>query len=246
MATHGERSMTHEDASHSVIDRGPAVRAPFAWLFLTLVVFLVALSIHPGSVGTLALNVGLSGIFLAGLGLTRGARAAWTVAGVFVLPNVLVWWVGEELLLNETATQVARAGLTVAYFLYMVVQLVRALASQATVTRDTVLGGISVYLLLAFVFMQVHLLTHALAPGSYSGPGVPPPVTAAAEVPAAASAMLYFSFTTLTTLGYGDIVPTSPFARMLTSTEAVVGQLYVAIFIGRLVALYVGGMGRRD
>jgi hypothetical protein len=50
--------------------------------------------------------------------------------------------------------------------------------------------------------------------------------------------LLYFSFTTLTTLGYGDIVPVSPSARLLTSFEAVAGQLYVAIFIARLVSLH--------
>jgi voltage-gated potassium channel Kch len=53
------------------------------------------------------------------------------------------------------------------------------------------------------------------------------------------STMLYFSFTTLTTLGYGDIVPAAAFARLVTSAESVIGQLFVAIIIGRLVGLEV-------
>ena len=62
------------------------------------------------------------------------------------------------------------------------------------------------------------------------------------EIPGvqAAGTLLYFSIVTMTTLGYGDIVPVAPVARMLCGVEAVVGQLYVAIFIARLVARQVG------
>ncbi len=51
--------------------------------------------------------------------------------------------------------------------------------------------------------------------------------------------MLYFSFSTLTTLGYGDIVPVSPLARMLTSVEAITGQLYLTVLVARLVGLHI-------
>jgi len=53
--------------------------------------------------------------------------------------------------------------------------------------------------------------------------------------------LLYFSVVTLTTLGYGDIAPAVPAARMLCSLEAVIGQLFVAVFIARLVSLHIGG-----
>ena len=48
-----------------------------------------------------------------------------------------------------------------------------------------------------------------------------------------------FSFATLTTLGYGDIVPTSPISRMLASVEAITGQLYLAVLVARLVGLHI-------
>ena len=50
--------------------------------------------------------------------------------------------------------------------------------------------------------------------------------------------MLYFSFTTLTTLGYGDITPVSKMTMTLSNVQAIIGQLYPAIFIARLVGLY--------
>jgi voltage-gated potassium channel Kch len=53
--------------------------------------------------------------------------------------------------------------------------------------------------------------------------------------------MLYFSYTTLTTTGYGDIVPVSPLARSLANLESIVGQLYLATAIARLVTLELQG-----
>ncbi len=58
--------------------------------------------------------------------------------------------------------------------------------------------------------------------------------------------LTYFSFTTLTTLGYGDITPKSVFARNLATFEAVVGQLYIATMLARLVALQITQSGRGE
>jgi len=57
---------------------------------------------------------------------------------------------------------------------------------------------------------------------------------------------IYYSFVTLTTLGYGDIVPRSEVARGLAIMEALVGQLYLAVMVARLVSLYVAGEGKRN
>jgi len=50
---------------------------------------------------------------------------------------------------------------------------------------------------------------------------------------------LYFSYTTMTTLGYGDLVPHAPIARMLTSIQAVTGQIYLAVLVARLVGMQI-------
>jgi hypothetical protein len=56
---------------------------------------------------------------------------------------------------------------------------------------------------------------------------------------AAASGMLYFSFTTLTSTGFGEILPVNPFARSMANLESVLGQLYLAILLARLVTMHV-------
>jgi Ion channel len=57
---------------------------------------------------------------------------------------------------------------------------------------------------------------------------------------------LYFSFITLSTIGYGDIVPVSKLARMLAIVEAVTGMFYVTLLIARLVSLYSSNQARND
>lgn len=121
---------------------------------------------------------------------------------------------------------------------------------ETAVTADTIVGGIAVYLLLAVAWSGAYQLLEFLVPGSLevvsgsgghwgpweSAPGVYPRLS-------------FFSFVTLTTLGYGDIVPASSLAGVLTSLEAVAGPLYLAILIARLVGLHIatareGGPGR--
>ena len=58
--------------------------------------------------------------------------------------------------------------------------------------------------------------------------------------------LMYFSFVTLCSLGYGDILPVTPAARMLATAEAIVGQFYLAIFVARLISLYLQHTQKKD
>ena len=81
-------------------------------------------------------------------------------------------------------------------------------------------------------WFALYSLLDAIQPGSFAEAGV----TLVGRV--APSKILYFSLTTLTTLGYGDIVAVGPIARMTAALEAVAGVLYIAITVARLVASY--------
>jgi hypothetical protein len=118
--------------------------------------------------------------------------------------------------------------------------IVRAVLSRRHVDADTVLGGICVYLLLAMIFMLLHGLAEHLSPGSYLAGGESiGDWEAKAGRDAFIADLFYFSAVTMTTLGYGDIAPVTRVARFLSIAEAMIGQLYVAIFVARLVALQV-------
>jgi hypothetical protein len=111
--------------------------------------------------------------------------------------------------------------------------LVLAIAVGINVfTRDVsvlerVAGAVVLYLLIGLLWANIYMLVHRLAPGSFSRP-----TGDAADFPE----WVYFSFVTLTTVGYGDITPVARGARALATLEAFVGQLYPAIIIARFVS----------
>ena len=96
------------------------------------------------------------------------------------------------------------------------------------VTHMRIQGAIAVYLLLGTVWSHAYHITEILHPGSFTFP--PGEMLAASD-------WSYFSFVTLTTVGYGDITPVHPIARVLAVGEALSGQLYLAVMIARLVAM---------
>ena len=98
------------------------------------------------------------------------------------------------------------------------------------ITYHRVIGAILLYLTIGLVFVALYTLVGAYSPNAFSG------LTVAARV-SLPSDLVYFSFTTLTTVGYGDIVPVDPVARSLSNIEAIVGQLYPATLLARLVSL---------
>ena len=128
-----------------------------------------------------------------------------------------------------------------ASLLFTAYSITRTIMQHERVTRETLIGGINVYLLLVFSFALAHASIEIVEHGSYTIGGRPLiehfDETYGGQ---AFPTIVYFSVTTLSTLGYGDIVPAGQGARMLTSVQALIGQLYLAIFIGRLVGLQVG------
>lgn len=98
------------------------------------------------------------------------------------------------------------------------------------VTVHRVLGAIAIYFNVATAFAFAYRVIDALQPGAFS-------LTAAVIDRHAIATLIYFSFSTLTTLGYGDIVPVSAFARSAATLEGVIGQLFPATLLARLITL---------
>ena len=107
-----------------------------------------------------------------------------------------------------------------------------AVYAPGRITIRRLQGAVVLYLNLATIFASAYHLIWEIRPGT------PSPISARrGHNPSEIAVMLYFSFTTLTSTGFGDIVPVGPFARSLANLEAVVGQLYLATTIARLVTL---------
>ncbi|KTD78755.1 ion channel [Legionella waltersii] len=101
-------------------------------------------------------------------------------------------------------------------------------AQDQTISITTLFGSISVYLFIGLIFSYIYLFVELLSPNSFSG------FADGGEVKS-----MYFSFITLTTVGFGEIIPIKPIAQTLTWLESFTGQIYLAVIIGLMIGRYV-------
>lgn len=111
-----------------------------------------------------------------------------------------------------------------------------AVFGPGRVTYHHIMGAILLYLTIAVIFVALFTFVGSAVPKAFSGLSVQ-------DSPALASNLIYFSFATLTTTGYGDIFPVHPIARSLCNLESIFGQLYPATLLARLVTLEIAGRG---
>ena len=100
-----------------------------------------------------------------------------------------------------------------------------------------IVASLCAYLLLAVWFTNAYSLINIVDPSSFRV--LSEPSNSFGDT--ADGLALYYSIVTLTTLGYGDIVPTNSFARMLAAVEAIVGQIYLVVLVARLVGMHITG-----
>jgi ion channel len=116
---------------------------------------------------------------------------------------------------------------------FVMTRLLRFILRAPRVDSEVICAGLSAYLLLGVLWMFAYILTAHIDPGSFTisaGPDVGRTLDSYSA--------LYFSFITLCTVGYGDILPASHFARMLVTLEAISGTIFITVLISRLVGLY--------
>lgn len=130
--------------------------------------------------------------------------------------------------------------LRVTFFGFIIIELLRVLFQPQKVTFDTISASLCVYLLIGALWANFYAICELLVPGSIGILGSHD-AQAAAKVSEMARLfrMLYFSLVTLSTVGYGDVVPLTPTTRMLAATEAIVGQIYLLVMVSRLVGIHV-------
>jgi hypothetical protein len=115
----------------------------------------------------------------------------------------------------------------VGFLIVPIRSIIQRLFQERRVTVNTLRGSVCVYLLIGTLWSIVYGIIYAVNPDAF-----------AFSHPATSGELYYFSFVTLTTVGYGDITPVSPLARTVTNVEAIMGQMYIAIIVARVVALY--------
>lgn len=120
------------------------------------------------------------------------------------------------------------------YYVLVFFSIMRFVLNNDPVTLDKICGAISAYLIMGLAWSSIYMLFHTLNPESFS---VPVELLSSETVNSYWS--IYFSFTTLTTLGYGDITPTTPLTQSYAVMEAAIGQVFLAVIVARLIALQI-------
>jgi len=157
--------------------------------------------------------------------------------GIFLGVALAALWILAALTKSEPL-EVARNVLAAGFFGHAIWTMLVFILTCQRVTFNVVCASLCIYLLLGLVWALAYSVLDVLTPNAFTwtvaGQTRPP-----FQVGKGDMAVLYFSFATLTTLGYGDIVPTSPTSRVLASMEAIVGQLFLTVLVARLVGLQI-------
>ncbi|MHC4135911.1 MAG: potassium channel family protein [Planctomycetota bacterium] len=199
----------------------------FGLLGTLLIIFVVLPLMRSGGLASLVGAVLFSAVILWGLWAVSEHRRQLIVAIVLMAP-AFVFTILHHIPPPGRGIEIMWMILNGLALGFLIAMLLRRLFRTERVTADTLSSAISGYFLLGILWSFVYALLLQLDPGAFR-----------AVEGGRASDLFYFSFVTLTTLGYGDITPASETAQTAAVLEAVVGQLYLAITIARLVGLHI-------
>ena len=178
----------------------------------------------------------LTVVFFGALNAVSNTKRTLRFGLALALPAVVASWTA---LFRPGSESLAWVDLvfTAAFLCFTAAHILGYVYRARRVTSEILFGALSVYLLIGLTFALVFTTLEARHPGSLSLPvGT---FEAGQADPHPFATISYFSFVTMTTLGYGDIGPLTPAARSLVTLEALLGQLFLAVLIARLVALHI-------
>jgi Ion channel len=215
----------------------PAKHKPtrhLALLCFLLLLFVGAPFLAPFRYGVLALLIIGAAVLLSGTYAVSERRKLFYVSLVLALTAVVL---NGLLLFVSSPWLVLLSNLCLLIVLALFTASILAdVLRSGRVTADKIYGALCVYLLIGFAWGILYAILDQLEPGSFTAPQDTDGVN---ENVARVMRMRYFSVVTLTTVGFGDIVPRSAAARMFATLEAVMGQIYLAVLVARLVGLHI-------
>ena len=199
------------------------------YLFVAVLALVMAvLLLEPTPRGRIILNVGNLFVVVAAVAAVGRTQLSFVIALLLAAPTLFFQWLAvdngdTQFLLHSWTFGAALYALTIGYQLRYVFQ-------RDVMTADKLYGAAAAYLMLGVLWGYLYAIADHVQPGSFAfgGATVSPPI----------GDLLYFSFTVLTSTGFGDAVPVLRYARGLCVLEQLVGALFLAILIARLAGVY--------
>ena len=222
------------------------LRGRYAYLLMALLAMLVLSPVVP-ILPSSSLLGGLifSLVLLFATSAIAGSRSMLAVGVVLVVPALTLNWI--SLHFTETWFIILTHVVIIVFMSWIGLSILSSILRGRRVTSDTINGSLCVYLLMGVTGAFVYSLLERVSPGAIVPIDDESHYSAYHHGPGYAQ-MLYFSFVTLTTLGYGDLMPTLPLARSIAALHAVLGQFYLTVLVARLVGLHIALSveGRRE
>ena len=183
-------------------------------------------------------NIVLTLVLLSVVNTVKRQRTTFLIGLILGIPWVLIAWLRliESIPISPSISSLA----SMIFDAYIIFVLLRHIIRSKRVTADVLYGAVSVYILLGVFFASFYFFLDSITQTELFMYADAAPTGS----PIDGAGMFYFSFVTLTTLGYGDIQPVADVSRVFAVIEAITGVLYSAALIGRLIGLYVAQSGK--
>jgi len=242
-----EEQIDHPDASqiaHEVV-RGKYFYLLLAMLTMTLLAPILQ-GVHIGVGRGVSVTDALYAlILLAAVYAIKRSRRHLAIALCLIVPaalcSVLEYWRPDE-----PGLVVLSHALLLIFLAYLIGLVLGDVLMTRHITADTIKGAACIYLMLALFWAMMYSLCAFADPAAFR---IDDPAIDASQMVFHRDRFgtnVYFSLVTITTLGYGDVVPASPVTRALTSMEAVIGQFYLTVLVARLVGMHIYAMGPNE
>ncbi len=177
----------------------------------------------------LLVNLCYTLVLVAAVHALAYSRPQLVTAALLALPMLVAMWANRLVEIPHLRNWGLAFGTI--FVLYVLIVIIGHIARCRRIDRDLLFGAIVVYLLMGLMWAFAFELLEGLTPGAFQFPE-----NAIAEDP---YRFVYFSFVTLATLGYGDMIPATPLAGALTILEAVIAQMYLVVGVGWLVGIHI-------
>lgn len=182
------------------------------------------------SIGVIAIHIATSVTLIISVWTLIGKKR-WFIFGMFLTTALLILTL-VDLFYSDELLNFARIGISFLFFSLTLFITFHDVVFNERTDSNRIIGAICIYLLFGILWSISYNVVTILSPNSFKG------LTPSSSEHQGAE-LLYFSFVTLTTLGYGDIAPIKPLARTLAYFEAIIGQFYLAIMVAGLVGAHI-------
>ena len=176
-------------------------------------------------------DIFFTGILFSTIYAVSDKRQYWIIAALLASPMLFALW--EQYVEPLKALVIIGKVFEASFFAFTAALILRYVFSKDRVDLDVISAAVVVYMFIGIFWSALYTILEHMAPGSFNmNPALLDSVSKANQ-------LNYFSFVTLTTLGYGDITPVSLPAMHFAVLEAFIGQLYLTVLIARLVGVHI-------